>query len=168
MQYNMQGVFLLNTYPGLILCTGGKHPTRDVLPLGHLLFFESNHLIFWMMSVTFTPFHRSVNAPKALKDSHWKSQSSCNNSLQHLQKWEKENKTQGWAPAGVISLTGVESVLAKKKQPQQKKLDSFLSFSQTESCQSFRTSLVLNKNFPSTLSTPFLYIHYSTLPNLPN
>lgn len=113
--------------------------------------------IIWYFGWCQSPLHLSAVGEhiEALKDTCWKLQSSCINSLQHLQKWEKENKTQGWAPAGGISLTGVESMLAKKP-------DSSFPSSQTESCQSFRTSLVLNKNFPSTLSTHFLYIYYST------
>lgn len=164
------GVFHLIQYPGPFLHTRGPLQTFNMWSISsgviYCMVFHPHHLIFWMMSVTVLPTFLLL----------WKSVTHFLRPCTHTDpqdklyqqppasqiKTEKENKCEvkpmrGWfhSPMGIPK--------SKKTKKFQRTPISPWPIHSHESCQSFITSLVLKKNFPSTLSTHFLYFHYSTL-----
>lgn len=155
MQYNTQWIFHLNPYPGPILHKGGKHGTCDLFPLGLLL-------------------HGFLSTSFDISDdvSHRPPISCCcwTHSLRPCRIYKSHT---GRPSRAVSTASSISNRNERRKIKQNMKLSLWgqdftdcrgvplvpLIIHSPESGQSFKTSLVWNKNFPSTLSTHFLYLH---------
>lgn len=165
MQYNTQGVFHLNPYPGPFLLTRGKHSTCVLFPQGHLLHgFPSTSFDILddvshrspMFCCWWTHFLRPCRADESHNDWPSRQAISTASSISHENSKRKIKQTRGKANVVMISCTNWDSLVKVQT------LNSLWPICSPESCQSFITSLVPNKNFPSTPSTHFLCFHYST------